>query len=118
MKSYKPFLILGGLLLSGQAFAYTCTGTIDWVMVEPSGAVTASSTSSGLGIFDVCTLGTTSDGVGPDACNGILAALMVAHTTGAQVTWGFSDSLTCQRSTNWYWLNVSPSQWYYGPQVQ
>lgn len=109
---------LGAMMLWGQAYAYTCTGTIDWVMVEPDGVVSASSASSGLGAFDVCNVTTVDDGVSTDTCKSILAVLTAAHVAGSQVTWGFNDSLTCNRSPNWYWLNISPSVWYYGPQVQ
>ena len=102
--------------------AYECIGTIDWVSLTPSGQVTVSSVSSGLAVFYPCQIGATQYGVGPDVCNAILSTLLMAHATGAQVAWGFNDSLTCNRSGynggNWYSLGASPSSWYYGPQVQ
>jgi hypothetical protein len=103
---------------------YACSGTLDWVTVSPSGVVTVSSQSSGLGTFYPCQIGTTVYGVGPDACKAMLSELLVAHATGALVSWSFSDSLACANSQstrgngNWYWLGASPSSWYYGPQVQ
>lgn len=123
MSRFSIWLIcLSAILGAGPVAAYTCTGTIDWVLVNPSGEVSAGSKSSGLDNFSVCELGTTTHGVGPDACSAILATLLVAKETGAQVTWGFSDSMTCDRSTynggGWYWLNDGTSLWYYGPQMQ
>lgn len=123
MTRISPWLIcLIGIVVVGPAAAYTCTGTIDWILVNPTGEVSAGSKSSGLDSFDVCQLGTTTHGVSPDACNGILATLLLAKETGAQVTWGFTDSMTCDRSTysggGWYWLNDGTSLWSYGPQMQ
>jgi hypothetical protein len=101
---------------------YSCTGTLDWVATDPNGTVTVSSSSSGLGVFYPCSIGTVMYGVSTDACKGMLALLMMARSTGANVTWFFSDSLNCNRSAynggNWYWLNAAPSAYYFGPLVQ
>lgn len=121
----KCLLVLGvtlGLGTSGLASAYECTGTIDWVSLNPEGTVTVSSQSSGLAVFYVCQIDSTQNGVSPNICNAMLATLLSAKATGAQVTWGFSDSVGCNRATfnggNWYWLGGAPSSWYYGPQAQ
>lgn len=110
------------LIFAGPAAAYTCSGTIDWVSVSPTGIVTVSSHSSGLAVFYPCSLDSTEYGVAPATCSAIFATLLVAKEAGAQVSWSFNDSLTCNRSTynggNWYWLNDGTSVWYYGPQVQ
>jgi len=105
-----------------SASTYACVGTIDFVSVSPTGVVTVYSQSSGLHVFYPCQLGATVNGVSPDTCKAILSLLLEAKATGAQVQWGFSDSIGCDRSAynggNWYWLSESPSGWYYGPQIQ
>lgn len=116
-------LSIGAAYVTAAAAAtYACTGTIDWVAVSPTGAVTVSSQSSGLAVFSICSLNQTEYGVTPAACNGLLATVLVAKETGSQVSWEFNDSLTCNRSNydggNWYWLNDGTSVWYYGPQIQ
>ena len=104
-----------------SASTYECAGTIDFVSVSPSGVVTVYSQSSGLHVFYPCQLGTTAGGVSVDVCKGILSLLLEAKATGAQVAWGFADSVGCNRSSynggNWYWLNDGTSVWYYGPQI-
>lgn len=118
----RTILSVVGLVASGTCAAYSWSGTIDWVALRPSGIVTVSSRSSGLNVFYVCQIGTTAYGVGPDACSAILVSLLAAKASEANVTWEFSDSLTCNRATynggNWYALNDGTSIWYYGPQVQ
>ena len=118
----RILLAVAGLCAAGEAFAYFCSGPIDWVTVSPSGVVAVGSSTSGLAGFYVCQLGTTMYGVGPDTCKAMTSTLMFAKATGATVSWAFNDSLTCNRSGfnggNWYWLGEAPSAWYYGPQVQ
>lgn len=124
MKSIVGVLLFIGALCFARpaAATYSCTGTIDWVAVSPTGAVTVSSQSSGLAVFSICSLNQTEYGVTPTACNGLLATVLVAKEAGSQVSWSFNDALTCNRSNydggNWYWLNDGTSVWYYGPQVQ
>ena len=111
-----------GLSLASSALAYSCIGTLDFISVSPTGVVTVSSQSSGLATFYPCSLSSTVNGVTPDICKGMLATLLTAKSTGAQVAWAFTDSIGCNRSSynggNWYWLSDSPSAWYYGPQIQ
>jgi hypothetical protein len=113
-----------GLGVASLAFAttYSCLGTIDFVSVSPTGTVTVSSASSGLGTFYPCSMTSTVNGVTVDTCKAILGVLMVAKSTGAQVGWWFNDSLSCNRTPyfggNWYWLSDPSGSWYYGPQVQ
>ncbi len=105
-----------------SAATYSCTGTIDFVSVSPTGVVTVSSSSSGLATFFVCSMSSTVNGVTVDSCKAILSVLMMAKATGAQVGWWFSDSIGCNRSSvnggNWYWLSDPSGNWYYGPQIQ
>lgn len=124
MKWISYLLFSFGALYSANpasAAVYGCTGPIDWVSVSPNGVVTTSSQSSGLAVFNVCSINSTTYGVTPAACNAMLATLLAAKAAASQVSWMFSDSLTCSRSTynggNWYWLNDGTSVWYYGPQV-
>jgi hypothetical protein len=112
-----------GLAASSTSSAYSCTGTIDWVSLNPAGVITVSSQSSGMATFYVCQIGQAQDGVPPEVCSSMLATLLTAKATGAQVIWSFDDSSnTCNRASynggNWYWLGGSPLSWYYGPQIQ
>lgn len=124
----KCLIALGaslGLAGSGVSSAYPCTGTLDWVALNPSGTVTVSSQSSGLAVFYVCQMDGTMNGVSTDTCNSMLATLLTAVATGAQVTWNFNDSLTCNRasfnsgsmcsnetnSPNWAYLNSTDSNY-------
>ena len=127
VSSIKTWLLASGatigLVASAVCSAYSCTGTIDWVSLNPSGVVTVSSQSSGMATFYVCQIGQTQDGVLPEVCSSMLATLLTAKATGAQVIWSFDDSSnTCNRASynggNWYWLGGSPLSWYYGPQIQ
>jgi hypothetical protein len=98
--------------MSGTAFAtYTCQGTISGVSLNQSGTVTISSPASGLGTFYVCQVGSTMNGVGPEQCKAMLAMFYIARSSGQQVQWHFSDSLTCTSHPSWDWL----SGWYFGP---
>ena len=116
------FLLVGAP--SAWASAYSCTGTIDFIGLAPSGVVTVKSSQSGLMGFYVCQIGVSTNGVGPDTCKAMLAQLLAAHTARTAVTWQFNDSIGCNRSDfnggNWYWLNTTvggvSSVWTYGPQ--
>ena len=103
-----------GLLWSATSWAnYSCTGPIDWVALNQAGVVTVSSASSGLGVFYVCQIGTTTNNIGPEVCNAMFAQLTAARAMGTPVQWSFDDSLTCTTHPTWSWL----SGWYYGPQA-
>lgn len=94
-------------------WAYACQGTIDSVSLDPSGVVTVGSSSSGLGTFYVCQIGTTANGVSSEVCNSILASLIAAKAAGEQVQWQFNDSGSCTTHAQWAWL----TGWYYGPSL-
>ena len=105
---------VAALLAASAAHAnYFCTGPIDNVDVSPSGLGVVQSGTAGLQSVYLCTIGTTANGVGPDACNAILSVVIAAHATQASVTWAFDDSLTCTTHPAWSWL----TGWYYGPQI-
>jgi hypothetical protein len=102
------------LLASHAAFAnYSCTGTVDQVSVDPNGVVILTSATVGLNAVYLCAIGTTMNGVDSDPCKSILAVLLTAHATGAQIDLSFSDSLTCSTHPAWAWL----TGWYYGPNM-
>lgn len=102
------------LLASGAAFAnYTCTGSVDQVNVSPTGVLVLVSSAMGLTDGYLCQIGTTMNGVDTDPCKAILAVLLTAHATGAQIDLSFSDSLTCSTHPAWAWL----TGWYYGPNL-
>jgi hypothetical protein len=115
-------IIASGATSLASAAAYSCSGSIDFVSVAPTGVVTVSSPSSGLMTFYPCSLTSTVNGVTVDTCKAILSVLMLAKATGAQVGWWFSDSIGCNRASfnggNWYWLSDPSGNWYYGPQIQ
>ena len=123
-KRLKVWVALLGLSAASvsPAATYFCVGTIDFVTVSPTGVVTVSSQSSGLATFYPCSVASTMDGVTTDICKAMLSILITAKATGAQVAWGFSDTIGCNRSSfdggNWYWLADPPAVWYYGPQIQ
>lgn len=101
------------LLSSTLAFAnYFCSGVVDTVVVNPSGLVMINSSAAGLANVELCQIGATANGVGPDACNAVLASVITARTTGQSVTWAFDDGLTCSTHPQWAWL----TGWYFGPQ--
>jgi hypothetical protein len=91
---------------------YSCSGPVQNVEVGPSGVVTVLAPAAGLGPAYLCEIGTTINGVGPDACKAILSVLLTAHATGASVTFDYSDALTCTTHPTWDWL----TGWYYGPE--
>jgi hypothetical protein len=102
------------LLTTESAFAnYFCTGTVDQVTVSPSGVVIFTSSTVGLNYVYLCQIGTTINSVDSDPCKSILAVLLTAHATGAQIDLAFSDSLTCSTHPAWAWL----TGWYYGPNL-
>jgi hypothetical protein len=99
---------------SQSAFAaYSCNGVIDQVNVSPNGVVIVDSTAAGLQSVYLCQIGTTANGVSPDACKAILSLILAAKLSGASVLWSFSDSLTCTTHPAWAWLGG----WYYGPNL-
>jgi len=98
---------------ASTAWAYSCQGTLDSINLNPGGVITVGSVQSGLGTFYVCQIGATTNGVGPDVCNSILASLIAAKESGEQVQWQFNDSLTCTTHPQWAWL----TGWYYGPSL-
>jgi hypothetical protein len=103
-----------GLLASEASFAtYSCTGTVDQVNVSPNGVVILASSAMGLTDVYLCQIGTTMNGVDTEPCKSILAVLLTAHATGAQIQLSFSDSLTCSTHPEWAWL----TGWYYGPNL-
>lgn len=103
------------LMTSTSAFAaYECQGTIQSVSLNPSGVVTVHSPSSGLGVFYVCQIGSTTNGVGPEQCKAMLSLLYIARSTGQRVSFTFDDSLSCTTHPSWSWL----TGWYYGPTLQ
>lgn len=112
--------ILATLFASQGAWAnYFCSGTITDVSLTPSGSVFFNSDSNlGLQWQAVCTLGTTQNGVSPDACKAIYATLLTAKTSGKTVEFGFSDALSCTGHPAWTLLatgSYNSGGWYWGP---
>ncbi len=102
------------LFVSAPAFAsYACTGPVVGVHVNGNGLVAVESIGT-LSWPYFCALGqTTSNGVGPEACKGLLALLLTAQASGKQVKLWFDDGLTCSTHPSWNYL----SGWYWGPEI-
>jgi hypothetical protein len=113
-RCFTAALVLLAIASAPTAWAYTCTGTISAVSLAPSGLVTISSATAGLNSVYLCAIGTSDNGVSSDACKAIVAVVTAAKTNGGQVTWWFSDSLTCTTHPGSNWL----TGWYAGPQLQ
>lgn len=92
---------------------YSCSGVIEQLALNPSGVVTVFSSGAGLSAAYVCQIGVTINGVGPEACKAIYSMLDTAVVTQQQVSWYFTDALTCAAPGHpaWTWL----TGWYYGP---
>ncbi|HEY8102388.1 MAG TPA: hypothetical protein VIF82_16740 [Burkholderiaceae bacterium] len=94
-----------------QAASYACSGVVTGVALSPSGVVTVYSADAGLNAAYICQIGSTYNGVGPDACKAILAVLVSAKATGIHAEWSFNDGLSCTTHPAWDVL----TGWYYGP---
>lgn len=94
-----------------QAAVYSCSGAVTGVALNPSGLVTVYSADAGLNAAYICQIGSTYNGVGPDACKAILAVLVSAKATGIHAEWTFDDGLSCTTHPAWGDLKG----WYYGP---
>jgi hypothetical protein len=109
------FLVAAIAMLStapALAVDYACDGPVNGVTVGPSGVVSAASAGGqSWGYF--CQLGTTTNGVSPDACKGMLAILLAAQASGKNVRLWFRDSLSCSTNRGWNWLDTL----YWGPAV-
>ncbi len=88
---------------------YFCYGTVDQVAAGPDGSVMA--VSAGMGWVYLCHVDSTWNGITPDACKGVLSALLAAKLAGRQVQWAFNDALTCTTHPSWAAL----TGWYWGP---
>jgi len=112
---FRTLLCAASVAVASQsAFAtYSCNGVIDQLNVSPNGVVIVDSTTAGLQSVYLCQIGTTANGVSPDACKAILSLLLAAKLSGTSVLWNFSDSLTCTTHPAWAWLGG----WYYGPNL-
>ena len=110
----RRWLAIVLLFCSTPAWAnYACLGTIDAVALNPGGIVTVTSNSSGPGVFYVCNIGSTANGVAPEQCKAIYASLLAARMSAQNVAWTFNDALTCTTHPTWSWL----TGWYYGPEL-
>jgi hypothetical protein len=92
---------------------YACSGPVNGVTVGVAGTVAAASAGGQIwGYF--CELGTTTNGIGPEACKGILAVLLAAQASGKHVQMWFSDNHDCTwRANNGSWAYLQ--DWYWGP---
>jgi hypothetical protein len=106
-------LILSSVAAAPCWASYSCSGTISSVSLSPTGLVVVSS-SAGFSSVEVCTVGSSSNGVTSDVCKAIVALLISAKINSSTVVWTFTDSLTCSTHPAWNWL----TGWSNGPMVQ
>jgi hypothetical protein len=106
-------IVAGGILAASSAYAnYFCAGPVLSVALSTGGIVTVNAPGAGLNSAYLCQIGTTANGIGPEVCNAIYGTLLSAHATSANVTFAYSDALTCTTHPAWTWL----TGWYYGPE--
>jgi hypothetical protein len=113
-------LAVAASLVSQSAWAgYVCTGTTTSVAVDQYGSVNTSN-SSGLQWVFLCSVNNPYNGISVDSCKAMYATLMASKLSGAQVSFWFSDGLSCTTQATWATLPVgsyggSPAGWYWGP---
>jgi len=105
--------------VSQSAWAnYLCTGTTASVTMDQYGNVNTSN-SSGLEAVYLCNVANPANGVPVEACKAMYAMLMASKLSGAQVTFWFSDGLSCTGHPAWGTLTSGsyggPAGWYWGP---
>jgi hypothetical protein len=114
MRKHGIIAAVAALLCTAPAMAnYACSGPVNSVTVGPSGVVSAGAAGGqSWGYF--CQLGATTNGIGPDACKGILAVLLAAQSSGKHVQIWFNDNHDCTwRASNGSWAYLQ--DWYWGP---
>jgi hypothetical protein len=110
----KLTALISMVVLPTHAFAnYFCYGPMDYVAVTPAGLVVVGSGAAGLNSVNLCQIGGTYNGVGPEQCKVIYSALLSANATGQQVVWAFNDNLTCTTHPS----DQALTGWYYGPHI-
>jgi hypothetical protein len=94
------------------AIDYSCDGPVNGVTVGPGGHVSAASAGGQQwGYF--CQLGTTTNGVSPDTCKGILAVLLSAQASGKSIRIWYRDDNNCSTNRGWNYLSTM----YWGPSM-
>ena len=113
-------LAIAASLVSQSAWAnYACTGTTTAVTMDQYSQVVMSN-SSGIQFVTLCNVANPINGVSVDSCKAMYAMLMASKLSGAQVTFWFSDGLSCTTHPAWQELpsgsyGGSPGGWYWGP---
>jgi len=104
--------------VSQSAWAnYACTGTTTAVAMDQYSNVYMSN-SSGIQFVGLCNVSNPQNGVPIDACKAMYALLLGSKLSGAQVTFWFSDGLSCTTHTAWQTLpsgSYGGGGWYWGP---
>jgi len=120
MKQAMILVVAAVFWVSQSAWAnYSCTGTTTEVAIDQYGGVNTSN-SSGLSWVWLCSIANPSNGVPVDSCKAMYAMLLASKLSGSQVTYWFSDGLSCTSHPAWQTLTSgsyggSPAGWYWGP---
>lgn len=113
-------LVVAFFWVSQSAWAnYACTGTTTQVTIDQYSNVYMSN-SSGLQFVPLCNVANAQNGISVDACKAMYAMLVTSKVSGAQVTYWFSDGLSCTTHPAWQELTTgsyggTPAGWYWGP---
>ena len=113
-------LAVAASLVSQSAWAnYACTGTTSVVAIDQYSNVYMSN-SSGIQFVGLCNVGSPANGISVESCKAMYAMLLASKLSGAQVTFWFSDGLSCTGHPAWGTLTSgsyggSPAGWYWGP---
>src|SRR5690348_17704629 len=93
-------------LVSQSAWAnYSCTGNTTNVTIDQYSNVNMSN-SSGLSYIGLCNVANPYAGISVEACKAMYAMLLGSKLSGAQVTYWFSDGLSCTTHAAWEMLPV------------
>src|ERR1043165_7062342 len=112
----KTLVLFLSILLSVTSWpanaAYTCSGTVKGVAIEPNGQMWVESLG-GLSWVALCSVTQSANGVSVDACKTTHALLLTAAATNKTVTLWFNDSGNCSTHAAWAWL----TGWNFGPRL-
>jgi len=115
-------LVVAGSLISQSAWAnYACTGTTTNVTIDQYSNVNMSN-SSGMEFVSLCNVANPINGISVEACKAMYAMLLASKLSGSQVTYWFSDGLSCTTHPAWQTLTsgsygATPPGWYWGPSL-
>lgn len=113
IKNYKYFIV-GILLFSFNTnAAYTCSGEVKGVSIEPTNGHVLVERIGPLVWSRLCSVSDDYNGVKAETCKTIYSTLLTAQTTQKPVTMWFNDGKNCSQHPAWNPL----TGWYFGPRL-